>query len=263
MADMIRCEAFDDTDRSHQRLMIDLPDRSSSPGGRAAEVGAGEMMALPPSDMSDLAGISGDVLSKRFVSHALAETVHNDGPPRGESDKRQAPIAADLRKMIREYFCSGMMCNIRVGDQQCCECGTECMLAEGFADGARISPGLYCLKHAWVLHVKQCRGELGGLPIDENDAAQLVMRLGSVSETEAAVSDAVRRLRADARAQSELAMSLYASLQVEKRQAEEVQLGYLQQQQFVDTHWFPLVIHSTWLHAPPLHNVGSLENHES
>ena len=76
--------------------------------------------------------------------------------------------------------------------------------------------------------------------MDENDAAQLgerdrsIERLGSVSETEAAVSDAVRRLRADARAQSELAMSLYASLQAEKRQAEEVQLGYLQQQQFVE-----------------------------
>ena len=50
------------------------------------------------------------------------------------------------------------------------------------------------------------------------------MRLGSVSDTEAAVSDAVRRRRADARAQSELAMSLHASIQAEKRQAEEVQL---------------------------------------
>ena len=44
----------------------------------------------------------------------------------------------------------------------------------------------------------------------------------------------MRRLRADARAQSELAMSLYASLQAEKRQAEELQLGYLQQQQFAE-----------------------------
>ena len=56
--------------------------------------------------------------------------------------------------------------------------------------------------------------------MDENDAAQPVMR---ISETEAAVSDAVRRLRADARAQSELALSLHASLQAEKRQAAELQ----------------------------------------
>ena len=62
-------------------------DRLGSPGGRAAEAGAGEMLALPPSDMSDLAGTPGDVLSKRFVSHALAGPVQHDGPPRGESDK--------------------------------------------------------------------------------------------------------------------------------------------------------------------------------
>ena len=122
--------------------------------------------------------------------------------------------------MIREHFRSGMMCNIRFGDQECCERGTGYMLAEGFVDGARIFPGLYCLRHAWVLRVKECKGELGGLPMDENDAVQLVMGLGSVSEIEAAVSDAVRRLRVDACAQSELAMSLYASLQAEKRQAE-------------------------------------------
>ena len=71
-------------------------DRSSSPGGRAAEVGMGKMMALPPSDMSDPAGIPGNVLSKRFVSHALVGTVQHDGPPHGESDKRQAPDCCRL-----------------------------------------------------------------------------------------------------------------------------------------------------------------------
>jgi len=65
-----------ETDPSEVELMADDPpktpksqktDRSSSPGGRAAEAGAEEMLALPPSDMSDLAGTPGDVLSKRFV----------------------------------------------------------------------------------------------------------------------------------------------------------------------------------------------------
>ena len=67
-------------------------DRLGSPGGRAAEAGVGEMMALPPSDMSDLAGTPGDVLSKRFVSHALAGdrssmTAHHVG--RAIKDRRR------------------------------------------------------------------------------------------------------------------------------------------------------------------------------
>ena len=86
-----------ETDPSEVELAADPPktfksqktDRLGSPGGRAAEAGAGAMMALPPSDMSDLAGTPGDVLSKRFVSHALAGPVQHDGPPRGEIKDRR------------------------------------------------------------------------------------------------------------------------------------------------------------------------------
>ena len=209
----------------------------SSPG-RVADADPLEMLALPERKPSGPAGslpISGAgeprapsriTKSERFVSGDAEVMVLSDDPPRGESEPGSTPIGEQLRHLIREHYRAGMTCGVRAGDRCCCEVGTEAMLVQGAFQGHLVSPGLFCPRHAWMMHVLQSRGELGGVPLLDNEASQLALRVGAVCETEAAATEADWKNKLDVQALFDFARALYVQLGAEREHASRLQLEH-------------------------------------
>jgi len=84
-----------------------------------------------------------------------------------------------------------------------------------------------------MMHVLQSRGELGGMPLLDNDASQLALRVGAVCETEAAAAEAVWRTRLDAQALSDFSRALHVQLCAERDHMSRLQLEHAQQQELL------------------------------